>query len=54
MIENDLHGSLFVAVDVGDELLQRDVELLHFACQVRGRHTETNGDSWKSVGVELS
>jgi len=43
VIENYLHGSFFVPVDVSDELFQGDDELLHFACQVRGCHTEKIG-----------
>ncbi len=40
MIEDDLHGPLLVAVDVGDELLEGNVELLNLACKVSSGHSE--------------
>jgi hypothetical protein len=40
VIEDDLHGPLLVAVDVGDELLEGNVELLNLACKVSSSHSE--------------
>ncbi len=40
VIEDDLHGPLLVAVDVGDELLEGNVELLNLACKVSSGHSE--------------
>ena len=39
VVQDYVHGTLLVTLDVGDELIDGHVELLHFAGKVCGRHS---------------